>query len=147
MSACFLFLSFIHSHRHTLPSTYVPQTCLTSSILSSSSLQLLLWWCPSSPLLFNVAWWCHHQDQDALCSICRRGRPFILYYVALIGPDRAPPNCWVRGNEGPSPGQGRAEGGAFHRACRHSSFPNFLCCPIFCVWISFQVFQYSVFYG
>lgn len=113
MSACFLFLSFIHSHRHTLPSTYVPQTCLTSSILSSSSLQLLLWWCPSSPLLFNVAWWCHHQDQDALCSICRRGRPFILYYVALIGPDRAPPNCWVRGNEGPSPGQGRAEGGPF----------------------------------
>lgn len=62
---------------------------------------------PSDTLLSNVAWWCHKQDQDALCSICRRGRPFILYYVAVMGPDRGPPNCWVRGTKGPRQGGGQ----------------------------------------
>lgn len=66
-------------------------------------------WCPSLPsakLLSNVAWWCHRQDQDAIRSICHRGRPFILYYVAMMGLDRGPPNCWVRGTAGPQPGRG-----------------------------------------
>lgn len=66
---------------------------------------------PSATLLSNVAWWCHGQDQDALSSICHRGRPFILYYVVVMGPDRDLLNCWVRGTEGPRLGRVGGVGG------------------------------------
>ncbi len=105
-----------HTRTHTLPTNFshhvaslppcTPADTYTQAVPSASS----SWSLPSDTLLSNVAWWCHRQDQDALCSICRRGSPFILYYVVMIGPDRGPPNCWVRGTEGPGPGRGQGEG-------------------------------------
>ena len=123
ISACFT-LRHTHTHfplilaltpaslpLHTLANTYtqaVPPT--------------LPPWCPSLPsttLLSNVAWWCHWQVQDAPCSICLRGRAFILHYVAVMGPDRGPPDCWVRGTEGPRPGTGGGKGLVWGRRVVH----------------------------
>lgn len=46
------------------------------------------------------------------------GQPFILYYVAVMRRDRGPPNCWVRGTEGPKTGQEEAGGWSFHWCLR-----------------------------
>lgn len=93
-----LLLSLSQTHTHTnfrLAPASLPLYILCPSASPS--------WCPRLPcatLSSNVAWWCHRHNQDALRSICCRGRPLILYYVAVMGPDRGLPNCCVTGAEG-----------------------------------------------
>lgn len=67
------------------------------------------------PLLHGCPMW--HEDvtkrtKMPLRSVCRRGQPFVWYYVGVMEPDSLLPNCWVRGTEGPGSGHRRLEAGS-----------------------------------